>query len=77
MLEGGAADLCLQAPRRDLTLVVDSTVRALTEIWVGDRTSAGALQSRELRVDGPPREAARLWAWLGTCVFPHSGRRVA
>jgi DNA-binding HxlR family transcriptional regulator len=69
VLEGGTADLCLQDPGRDLTLVVDSTVRALTEIWVGDRTPAEALQSRELRVDGPPREATQLWAWLGTSLF--------
>lgn len=69
VLEGGRADLCLQDPGRELTLVVDSTVRALTEVWIGDRTPAEALATRELRVDGPPRESERLWHWLGTSLF--------
>ncbi|MFO1337570.1 MAG: helix-turn-helix domain-containing protein [Burkholderiaceae bacterium] len=69
VLEDGHAELCLQDPGRELTLVVDATLRALTEVWVGDRTPAEALHSGELRVDGPPREAERLWAWLGTSLF--------
>lgn len=69
VLENGRADLCLQDPGRELTLVVDSTVRALTEIWVGELTPAQALQGRDLRIDGSPREAERLWAWLGTSLF--------
>jgi DNA-binding HxlR family transcriptional regulator len=69
VMEDGHSELCLQDPGRDLTLVVESTVRALTEIWVGDRTPDDALRSGALRVDGPPREAARLWTWLGTSLF--------
>jgi DNA-binding HxlR family transcriptional regulator len=69
VVENGKVDLCLQDPGRELTLVVESTVRALTEVWVGDSTPAEALRSRELRVDGPPREAERLWAWIGTSLF--------
>ena len=69
VLENGRADLCLQDPGRELTLVVDCTVRALTEIWVGDRTPAEALRTRDLRVDGPPRESEQLWQWLGKSLF--------
>ena len=45
------ADLCRDDPGRELTLVVDTTVRALTEVWAGDRTPQEVLQSRELRVE--------------------------
>ena len=69
VIEDGHADLCLQDPGRELTLVVESTVRALTEIWVGDRTPAEVLRTPDLRIDGAPREAERLWAWLGTSLF--------
>lgn len=69
VLEDGRADLCLQDPGRELTLVVDSTLRALTEVWVGDLTPDEALRAGGLKVDGPPREAERLWGWLGTSLF--------
>ena len=69
VMEEGRADLCLKDPGRELTLVVEGSVRAMTEVWVGERTPAEALQSGRLRVDGPPRDAKRLWAWLGTSLF--------
>jgi DNA-binding HxlR family transcriptional regulator len=72
VIEGGRADLCLQDPGRELTLVVKGTVRALTEVWVGDRTPAEVLRAQDLRIDGAPREAERLWAWLGTSLFAPS-----
>lgn len=76
VVEEGAADLCRDDPGRDLTLVVDSSVRALTEVWSGDRTPREVLQSRELRVDGAVKDAESLWRWLGTSAFA-STRRAA
>ncbi|MNS89211.1 hypothetical protein D3C72_1232170 [compost metagenome] len=76
VVEDGVADLCRDDPGRELTLVVDASVRALTEVWTGDRTPAQALQSREIRVDGARCDAQDLWRWLGTSVFA-STRRAA
>ncbi len=69
VVEAGAADLCRDDPGRELTLVVDSTVRALTEVWAGDRTPLEVLKSGELRVEGPTQDAKDLWRWLGTSAF--------
>ena len=69
VVEQGVADLCRDDPGRELTLVVDSSVRALTEVWAGDRTPREVLQSRELRVDGAVQDAESLWRWLGTSAF--------
>ncbi|CAI8736321.1 MULTISPECIES: winged helix-turn-helix transcriptional regulator [Pseudomonas] len=69
VVEQGVADLCRDDPGRELTLVVDSSVRALTEVWAGDRTPQEVLQSRELRVDGAALDAQSLWRWLGTSAF--------
>jgi DNA-binding HxlR family transcriptional regulator len=69
VVEDGVADLCRDDPGREPTLVVDATVRALTEVWAGDRTPREALQSREIRVEGARREAENLWRWLGTSAF--------
>jgi DNA-binding HxlR family transcriptional regulator len=74
VVEHGVADLCRDDPGRELTLVVDSTVRALTEVWSGDRTPREVLESHELRVDGPAQDAKNLWRWLGTSAFAGTRR---
>lgn len=74
VVENGVPDLCRDDPGRELTLVVDTTVRALTEVWAGDRTPQEALTSHELRVDGAERDAKNLWRWLGTSAFADSRR---
>jgi hypothetical protein len=58
VVENGTADLCRDDPGRDVTLAVDATVRALTEVWMGDRTPQEALQSR-VRVDGGERDPGK------------------
>lgn len=74
VVERGVADLCRDDPGRELTLVVDSTVRALTEIWAGDRTPREALVCGDLRVDGSAQDANDLWLWLGTSAFAGTRR---
>jgi DNA-binding HxlR family transcriptional regulator len=74
VVENGAADLCRDDPGRELTLVVDSTVRGLTDVWSGERTPEEVLQAREVRIDGAPGDAQRLWRWLGTSAFAPTRR---
>jgi DNA-binding HxlR family transcriptional regulator len=69
VVEEGVADLCRDDPGRELTLIVDSSVRALTEVWTGDRTPKQVIETRELRVDGAAQDAQNLWRWLGTSAF--------
>ena len=75
VVEDRVADLCRDDPGRELTLVVNASVRALTEVWAGDLTPQQALHSREIRVDGPKRDAQTRVAWSGTSVFAPSRRR--
>jgi putative sterol carrier protein len=74
VVEDGVADLCRDDPGREVTLVVDASVRALTEVWAGDCTPEQALKSRAIRVDGAKRDAKDLWRWLGTSVFAPTRR---
>ena len=69
VVDNHEADLCRDDPGHDLTLVVRSTVRALTEVWTGDRTPEAVMSTQELQVIGAQRDAERLWRWLGTSVF--------
>jgi DNA-binding HxlR family transcriptional regulator len=74
VVENRMVDLCRDDPGRELTLVVDTTVRALTEVWTGDRTPQEVIQSLELRVDGAKNDAESLWRWLGTSAFAPTRR---
>jgi hypothetical protein len=74
VVENGVADLCRDDPGRELTLVIDATVRALTEVWMGHRTPQEVIKSGELRVDGAERDAKNLWRWLGASAFAESRR---
>ncbi len=69
VVEGGSADLCRDDPGPEPTLVVESTVLALTEIWTGDRDALEAVESRAIRVRGGARDACDLWRWLGRSAF--------
>lgn len=72
VVENGAVDLCRDDPGRDLTLIVQSSVRAMTEVWMGDRTPREVLQNRELHVKGASQDAENLWRWMGANRFAAS-----
>jgi DNA-binding HxlR family transcriptional regulator len=72
VVENGEADLCRDDPGHELTLIVDSTLRALTEIWTGDSDPQSELASGHIRVTGGQRDARDLWRWLGQSMFASS-----
>ena len=72
VVENGEADLCRDDPGHEVTLIVESTVRALTEIWTGDSDPKTELTARRLRVAGAERDARDLWRWLGRSMFAPS-----
>lgn len=74
VVEDGVADLCRDDPGHELTLVVESSVRALTEVWTGDSTPAAELAARRLRVLGADTDARQLWRWLGESAFAATRR---
>jgi DNA-binding HxlR family transcriptional regulator len=76
VVEDGSADLCRDDPGHELTLEIESSVRALTEVWTGDSTYQEALRNKEIRVVGASQDTEALWRWLGTSAFAPT-RRVA
>ena len=72
VVENAATDLCRDDPGHELDVIVESTVRALTEIWTGDSDPAAEIAAGRLRVTGGGRNGARLWRWLGRSMFAPS-----
>lgn len=69
VVQDRTADLCRDDPGHDLTVIVESTVRALTEIWTGDSDPEDEIRAGELAVQGAGRAGQRLWRWLGRSMF--------
>jgi DNA-binding HxlR family transcriptional regulator len=69
LVENRTADLCRDDPGHEVTVVVDSTVRALTQIWTGDSDPAQEIRAGELSVLGAGRKGEGLWQWLGRSMF--------
>ncbi|GIW42025.1 MAG: HxlR family transcriptional regulator [Candidatus Binatia bacterium] len=69
VVENGEVDLCRDDPGHELTLIVDSTVRALTEVWTGDTDAASEIEKGHIEVLGHPSDVRSLWRWLGRSMF--------
>ena len=69
IVEGGVADLCRDDPGRIPTLLVQSSVRVLTDVWTGEQNAEEALRSGALKVQGAPGDARAVWDWLGRSAF--------
>jgi DNA-binding HxlR family transcriptional regulator len=66
---GAEANLCRDDPGQERTVVIESTVRALTEVWTGDREAADAVGQRAIRLTGMAADRRDLWRWLGRSAF--------
>ena len=69
VVEDGTADLCRDDPGHEVTVIVDSTVRSLTEIWTGDSDPGQEIRAGLLVVQGAGRQGQLLWRWLGRSMF--------
>jgi DNA-binding HxlR family transcriptional regulator len=74
VMENGEVDLCRDDPGHDVTVIIESSVRALTEIWNGHLLPEQAVGRREVRVLGKPRDTRNVWRWLGTSTFAPTRR---
>jgi hypothetical protein len=74
VFEKGEIDLCRDDPGHEVTLIVESSVRALTQIWIGDLQPEQAMSRREIRVLGRPRDVRSIWRWPGASAFAPTRR---
>ena len=74
VVDNGSAEICREDPGHELDAVVESTVRALTEIWTGDTDPTAEILAGRLQVSGGGRGGAILWRWLGRSMFAPSRR---
>jgi len=62
-------DLCTQNPGKDIDIYINSTLRALAEVWRGDVSLRQALANGEIKTHGTRTLERSLPQWLGLCLF--------
>ncbi|HVE24301.1 MAG TPA: helix-turn-helix domain-containing protein [Sporichthya sp.] len=63
-LTPGDADVCDYDPGHDLGVTVTASLRALTEVWLGERSWKEVQRSGEVEIDGPSALRRALPTWF-------------
>lgn len=65
VLQRGGVDVCLVDPQRPVDALLETPLRTLARLWMGDDDWAAALARGDVRLSGPPDLVARLPGWIG------------
>ena len=77
VIDGGKIDLCGFDPGYELDLLVTSSLRSMTAIWMGLSQVRQEVETGHLRLAGDPRIAGAMQQWLGLSPFATGVRSVA
>ncbi|HMI90068.1 MAG TPA: helix-turn-helix domain-containing protein [Polyangiales bacterium] len=68
-------DLCLTNPGFEIQLTVETTLRTMVEVWLGDRDVREALRAREIELKGAAKLTRSFPSWL--LLSPFAGTAAA
>ena len=71
VVHDGEADLCLEEPGYEVDVWLTSSLRVMTQIWMGDISFAQARTRGLLKIAGPRGLTRDIAAWLGESPFAH------
>jgi DNA-binding HxlR family transcriptional regulator len=77
VIENGTVDLCSADPGYEVDLLVTSSLRIMTAIWMGLSVLRKEIESGALRLDGDPGLARSMHQWLGLSPFAGEQTRLA
>lgn len=74
LVKDGRAEVCIKDPAREIDVFFTTTVRAMADVWMGERSYKDAMRSGDLIVQGPPALTRNISAWLTPSLFAESPR---
>jgi DNA-binding HxlR family transcriptional regulator len=77
VVEEGKVDLCGFDPGYEVNLLVRTSLRTMTAIWMGIAPLPGELAAGRLALEGERPIAKAIQQWLGPSTFANEPRRVA
>lgn len=77
VVESGDVDLCQTDPGFEVDLLVTSSLRTMTSIWMGLTRLEAEVRAGRVQLDGDPAVGRSMQAWLKLSTFAPVERRVA
>lgn len=77
VVESGEVDLCSFDPGYEVDLLVTSSLKTMTAIWMGLARLGAEVDAGRVRLDGDPAIRRSMQKWLKLSVFAPVERRVA
>ena len=77
VVESGDVDLCQTDPGFEVDLLVTSSLRTMTSIWMGLTRLDAEVRAGRVQLDGDPAVGRSMQAWLKLSTFAPVERRVA
>ena len=77
VVDGATVDLCGFDPGYEIDLLVTSSLRSMTAIWMGLSIVQREIEAGNLALDGDPQVAGAMQRWLGLSTFASAPRQVA
>jgi hypothetical protein len=74
VFEQGHVDLCYKDPGFDIDLLVQTSLRMLTQVWLGHISIEQAVREESLRLEGARREVSAFRGWFALSMFAPAGR---
>ena len=74
VVEGESVDICVQDPGRDVDVYVTTTLRTMTDVWMGDRSYQEAKSVGDFSIQGPRALTRNVATWLRPSIFAASDR---
>lgn len=69
VVQGDDVDLCVNDPGKDVDIYFTSTIKLLTDIWMGEGTYKKAIREGELTLVGDKVLTRNISSWLSNSVF--------
>ena len=69
IVDEGEVDLCLGDPGHEVDVDISTSLRTMTQVWMGDMSLAQARAKGLLRISGPARLIRSVGSWLGASPF--------
>ncbi len=69
LVDGDVVDLCTEDPGKDVDLYINSSVRTMIEVWVGDVDMRTALRNGSVKAHGLRHLIRTMPEWFGVCLY--------
>jgi DNA-binding HxlR family transcriptional regulator len=69
VVDGETVDICASDPGKDVDIYINTTVRTMTDTWMGRNTYRKAKAAGEFEVHGPAALTRNISTWLSDCLF--------